>query len=113
MRMKRPSNWREIVRPAYEEGGVSIGRMIMYDRSKELEIWSLIGPADIWPRWYLYAFATLYREDNPKEYERQKRNKCNAKHRAARKAGMMEESRKQAREELGRRQTRKDAGTET
>ena len=73
MRAKgRPRNWRE--RPevfeAYEEGGKSIGRAIHYDVSKENYFWRLLGPLKLWPRWYLLAFRTLWREENPTEAER-------------------------------------------
>ncbi|HAW75188.1 MAG TPA: hypothetical protein DCW74_05560 [Alteromonas australica] len=73
--MKRPKNWRETLAPIYQEEGRAIGRMIMHDRSQEEYLWSLLGGTGVWPRWYLYAFATLYREENMTEYNTQKSRK--------------------------------------
>ena len=66
--MKRPKNWREEVTPVYLEEGQAIGRMIMHDRDKEPYFWQLIGGTGLWPRWYLMAFATLYRQSHMTEY---------------------------------------------
>ena len=85
-RFKRPEDWREQLRPVYETDGKAIGRMIMRDRSKEPELWAMIGPTSLWPRRYLHAFATMYKQDNPKEYERWKKNRQNARKRAGRAA---------------------------
>jgi hypothetical protein len=73
--MKRPKNWRETLAPIYAEEGRAIGRVIMHDRSQEAYLWSLLGGTGVWPRWYLYAFATLYREENTTEYNAQKSRK--------------------------------------
>ena len=72
MRKKPPNNYREMpeVRAAYEEGGKSIGRAIMWDLSKEEYFWKLIKGIGLWPRWYLTAFKGLYKDENPKEYKR-------------------------------------------
>jgi hypothetical protein len=66
--MKRPKDWRAEVTPIYLEEGQAIGRIIMHDRTQESYIWSLLGGTDVWPRWYLFAFATLYRESHATEY---------------------------------------------
>ena len=66
--MKRPKDWRDEVTPIYLEGGQAIGRILMHDRTKEPYIWSLVGGTGLWPRWYLLAFATLYRESHMTEY---------------------------------------------
>ena len=74
--MKRlPRNWRtdQDLIDAYEEGGISIGRAIMYDADKEPYFWSLVGPLKLWPRWYLAGFRALYRDRNPTELRRMKR----------------------------------------
>ena len=96
MRRKRPTGWREIIAETYEESGRAIGRTIMHDHSQEQKIWNLISGLDMWPRWYLFAFATLYREENPREYSRQKANRWNRKRAAARDSGKMLVSREQA-----------------
>ncbi len=66
--MKRPKNWRDEVTPIYLEEGEAIGRLIMHDRDQEPRIWELLGGTGIWPRWYLFAFATLYRQSHMTEY---------------------------------------------
>lgn len=71
---------------AYEEGGTSIGRAILHDRSREEYFWRILGGLKLWPRWYLMAFMTLYKEQNPKEakavkmrdYRRRKRKRMEA-----------------------------------
>ena len=100
MKMKRPRNWREELRPIYEADGKAIGKMLMCNRPAEAELWSVLGPTGIWPRWYLYGFATLYKEDNPKEYERFKKNRQNARKRAARMADEIAASRDRAERRL-------------
>jgi len=60
------------VGPVYAQEGKAIGRLIMHDREQEAYLWSLLGGTGLWPRWYLYAFATLYREENIREYNAQK-----------------------------------------
>ena len=73
-----------------------MGRAIMLDNSKEAEFWSILGPLELWPRWYLYAFATLYREANIAEYNREKANRWNRKRAAAKRSGRLEEARRSA-----------------
>lgn len=67
---KYKTGWRDEVIPAYEEGGEAIGRALMYDNSKESYYWALVSGLGLWPRWYLSAFKTLYRERNKTEMER-------------------------------------------
>ena len=73
-----------------------MGRAIMLDNSKEAEFWDILGPLELWPRWYLFAFATLYREDNIAEYNRAKANRWNRKRAAAKRSGMLEKARRSA-----------------
>ena len=96
MRRKRPTDWREIVKETYLAEGQAMGRAIMLDNSKEAEFWNILGPLELWPRWYLFAFATLYREDNIAEYNRAKANRWNRKRAAAKRSGMLEEARRSA-----------------
>ena len=71
-RKRPPFNYREIpeVREAYEEGGRSIGRAIVHDPTKEEYFWKLLGPVNLWPRWYLDAFRGLYADEHPAEHQR-------------------------------------------
>jgi hypothetical protein len=85
-RFKRPLNWRDEVRPVYEEEGRAIGKYLMHNRSKEPDLWAMLGPTKVWPRFYLFGFATLYKDENPREYERFKKNRQNARKRAGRRA---------------------------
>lgn len=79
--MKRPKNWRDEVTPIYLEEGEAIGRMIMHDRDQEEYLWSLLGGTGIWPRWYLFSFAQLYREAHILEYDAQKSRKYRSRKR--------------------------------
>ncbi len=90
--MKRPKNWREKVTPVYLEEGRAVGRMIMHDRSQEEYLWSLLGGTGVWPRWYLEAFATLYREENMTEYNTQKSRKYKRRKKKERMLAQCEES---------------------
>ena len=99
MRRKRPTDWREQVNETYLQEGQAIGRAIMYDNDREQEIWDLIGGLNLWPRWYLFAFATLYREANIPEYNRQKASRHYKKKSAATRSGTMMEARNKAYQE--------------
>lgn len=77
-----------------------MGRAIMLDNSKEAELWEILGPLELWPRWYLFAFATLYREENIAEYNRVKANRWNRKRAAARRSGILEQTKEAARRSL-------------
>ena len=96
MRRKRPTDWRTIVQETYLEEGQAMGRAIMLDNSKEPEFWDILGPLELWPRWYLFAFATLYREDNIAEYNREKANRWNRKRAAAKRSGELQKARTRA-----------------
>ena len=100
MRRKRPSDWREIVQETYEEEGQALGRAIMLDSSREPDFWEILGPLDLWPRWYLFAFATLYRENNVAEYNRAKANRWWRKRAAAKRTAALEATRKVAHKKL-------------
>jgi len=71
-RKRPPRDYRERpeVREAYEEGGRSIGRSIVHDPTKEEYYWKILGPLQMWPRWYLDAFRGLYADENPEENQR-------------------------------------------
>ena len=77
-----------------------MGRAIMQDNSKEAEFWEILGPLKLWPRWYLFAFATLYRENNLAEYDRAKSKRWYQKRAAAKRSKELEESKKAARRNL-------------
>lgn len=64
-----PGKWREDEEflAAYEEGGQSIGRALMYNPEKEAYFWSLLGGIGLWPRWYLKGFKAMYRSLHPRE----------------------------------------------
>jgi hypothetical protein len=114
-RIKRPKDWREICRETYYEEGQAMGRAIMYNRNREAELWEIVGPLELWPRWYLFAFATLYREDHIPEYNRQKSKRCSDKKAAAKRSSKLEETREAARRSIAhpKLKTGKDAGPET
>ena len=82
-----------------------MGRAIMYDNSKEAMFWDILGPLELWPRWYLFAFATLYREANVAEYNRAKANRWARKRAAAKRSGKLEETRAAARKSITDRTT--------
>lgn len=73
-----------------------MGRAIMLDHSKEAELWEMLGPLELWPRWYLFAFATLYREDNIAEYNRAKANRWSRKRAAAKRSSDLKQERQAA-----------------
>lgn len=68
-KIRGPRNWREYpgLMEAYEEVGRSIGRSILYDETMEEYYWKLFKPIETWPRWFLFRFRTLYREEHPEE----------------------------------------------
>ena len=72
--MKKPRGWtkNKAMWAAYEEGGRAIGKRLLWDKSAEPKIWSLIAGTDIWPRWYLMAFRYCYIQENPLENMRWK-----------------------------------------
>jgi|14BtaG_2_1085337.scaffolds.fasta_scaffold00111_40 hypothetical protein len=91
--MKRPKDWRIQAKVPYEEGGRAIGRVIMHDRSREPYLWSLLSGTGMWQRWHLNAFATLYREENIREYNAQKAQKHRWRKRALAMAQKEQEAR--------------------
>ena len=98
MRKRPPYNYRELpeVREAYEEGGRSLGRAILWDPSKEEYFWNLLKGCDLWPRWYLAAFKGLYSDENPLERKRSIKNRYQQKLAKRRKLDTLEEIREQA-----------------
>lgn len=94
--MKRPKDWRDEVTPIYLEEGEAIGRMIMHNRDQEPYLWSLVGGTGVWPRWYLFAFATLYRESHMTEYNSLKSRWRRGRQKKAKRLAECEESRRNA-----------------
>ena len=82
---KKPEGWKQLSRPAYEEGGKSIGRMMLWHPEMEPKIWKWIGGTGIWPRWYLSAFRTHYIKDHQDDYFRWKDAQARARRKAKRK----------------------------
>lgn len=58
----------EARRELYEEGGKAIGELLCRYPEKEPEIWRMIAGARLWTRKDLAAFKSLWRRDNPLEY---------------------------------------------
>ena len=79
----RPRNWRthEEFWTAYEEGGEKLGRILMRDRSKEEYFWRTLGSLGLYPRWYLMAFMTVYKERHPNEAKAVKMREYRARRR--------------------------------
>jgi len=113
--MKKPRGWtkNEAMWQAYEESGRAIGKRLLWDKSAEPKIWSLIAGTDIWPRWYLMAFRYCYIQENPLENMRWKNYRRHRKAKLLRQHARMSECQEGARETLRSKQTRKDAGPET
>lgn len=72
MGRKDPKNYKQDqdLIDAYEEGGRAIGRMILHDPEQEEYLWGLFDGIKLWPKWYLYGFRCLYRDENPDEARR-------------------------------------------
>ena len=86
---------------AYAEGGRAMGRQILYDPLAESRLWKMVGSLKLWPRWYLKAFARLYAEENPSEYERIRKRKY--RQHKTKETGLkrLNETREQAIQDLG------------
>lgn len=97
---KRPRGWTKCpkLRAAYEEGGEAIGRLMVWQPKKAEHVWKLIGGMGLWPKWYLEGFRYHWIKDNPKEYQRYRKNLMFERARKRRTAGRLEESRRQGRE---------------
>lgn len=98
----RPNGWTKCpkLQAAFEEGGESIGKALMWDKSREKYFWSVLGGLNLWPRWYLLCFRTLYIRSNPEEYLKYRiwrKNKQRRKKAMERKA---REARRQTRKRL-------------
>lgn len=96
MRPKKPKDWKEQSRAAYEEAGRSIGRMLMHNPHKEQQVWDLIGGTKIWPRWYLSAFRSMYIAENPTEYQTWKHKRWRHRKKARRESKRLLEQRQKA-----------------
>lgn len=55
--------------PLYREGGEAIGRLLNHHPEREPQIWALVAGAEIWKRWHLLAFKSIWRLENPVEYQ--------------------------------------------
>lgn len=80
-------------RPFYEEGGRAIGELLNYHPEKAREIWDAVGGLGIWKQWYLKAFVSLWREENPMKYQTSKDAKYRAKKSAEARQRRLEELR--------------------
>lgn len=80
----RKIHWNEArlaeVTPLYENGGESIGKLLVHRPDLEPEIWKLVSGIGVWRRWHLKAFKKMYTERNlakskqaQKKYYRRKR----------------------------------------
>ena len=98
--MRISSRQREEAREAYEEGGRAMGRQIMYDPSAEARLWKMLSGLGLWPRWYLKAFAALYREENPTEYERVRKRRYRSRKRKEARPGEMKKLRDKGKGDL-------------
>lgn len=87
---------REEAMPFYREGGEAIGRLLNYHPEEEPRIWSLVAGTGIWPRWYLMAFRSIWRLENPKEFQSIKDKRRTKRRRKAAQAGKLEASREAA-----------------
>jgi hypothetical protein len=72
MGRKDPRNYKQDqdLIAAYEEGGRAIGKMILHTPDREEYLWKLLKGVKLWPKWYLYGFRCLYRDENPVEARR-------------------------------------------
>lgn len=96
--MKRISQrQKDQARSAYEEGGRAIGRQLIYNPGAEPGLWRLVGSLKLWPRWYLQAFARLWADENPTEYERIRKRRYRKGKNKIQSAENVENSREQAR----------------
>ena len=95
--MKRISQrQKDQAREAYLEGGRAIGRQLIYNPNAESGLWKLVGSLKLWPRWYLQAFARLWAEENPTEYERVRKRRYRKGKRKVDEADKMRVTREQA-----------------
>lgn len=92
---------KDQARTAYLEGGRAIGRQILYDPLAESRVWKLVGGLKLWPRWYLKAFARLYAEENPSEYERIRKKRYRQHKTKESNLAKLSETREQAIQDLG------------
>ena len=82
--------------PFYREGGEAIGRLLNYHPEEEPRIWSLVAGTNIWPRWYLTAFKSIWRMENPREFQSIKDKRRMKRQTKARRDGRIQESREAA-----------------
>jgi len=98
--MRISQQQKEQARGAYEEGGRGVGRQLNYNPSAESALWKMLGPLRLWPRWYLQAFARLWADENPTEYERIRKRRYRKKQRQATDADTLKSARDQAKVNL-------------
>ena len=97
---RRPRGWTKCpkLRAAYEEGGESLGRLMLWEPERAKKAWKLISGTGIYPRWYLDGFRYHFVQDHPTEYRRWKKRRYEGRLRAKAKAVRLEESRRHGRE---------------
>lgn len=94
--MKISRRQREEARPFYDEGGEAIGRLLSYHPEEEPRIWVLVAGTGIWKRWYLRAFASIWRLENPAEYARLKVARYDRKRERQKRASKLDRNREAA-----------------
>jgi hypothetical protein len=82
--------------PFYREGGEAIGRLLNYHPEEEPRVWLLVAGTGIWKRWYLQAFKSIWRLENPQEYSCIKSARNKRKQRKLTWASRLETSREAA-----------------
>ena len=87
---------REEAMPFYREGGEAIGRLLNYNPEEEPRIWSLVAGLDLWPRWYLMAFRSIWRLENPREFQAIKDKRKTRRRRKASQASRLEATHREA-----------------
>lgn len=101
--------------PFYREGGEAVGELLSAHPEREPEIWALVAGTGIWKRYYLVAFRSIWRRENPQAYTNMKakrhRDRKGARDRAsklhaAREAGkpLAMPTERRPRKDLGERQ---------
>jgi ornithine cyclodeaminase/alanine dehydrogenase-like protein (mu-crystallin family) len=70
--MRISKRQREEAMQLYREGGEAVGRLLTYHPEDEPRIWLLVAGTGVWKRWHLRAFKSIWRLENPQEYQRVK-----------------------------------------
>ncbi|WGL30661.1 hypothetical protein SCRES3_gp4 [Synechococcus phage S-CRES3] len=87
---------REEAMPFYREGGEAIGRLLNYHPEEEPRIWSLVAGLGLWQRWYLLAFRSIWRLENPREFQAIKDKRNTRRRSKAKQASRLEATHREA-----------------